>query len=560
MSPQKALSLLDHLLAAGRETEVVEWKEAKNSYDFDDLGKYVSALSNEANLRGVPCAWFIMGVNPDGKNIVGTNFKRDAAKLDALKHGVAQHVSNGPTFTEIIEINHPSGSRVLLFEIPAAPTGIPISWKGHFYGRDGESLVALNIEKIERIRNQTVDEDWSIEPCVGATVNDLDPGALNYAREQFARKNSRLAGDIAQWDDTTFLNKAKLARQGRITRAAIILVGRPESESFLTPAVAKITWILKDEHGKELDYAHFGPPWILNGEEAFHKIRNLRYRHMPDGSLFPIEVDKYDSWVLREALHNAMAHQDYTKHARVMLIEFPDRVLLENAGAFIPESVEAVITRDAPESRYRNRFLCDAMVSLNMIDTVGSGIRKMFQIQRDRYFPLPDYEIQPDRVSVSIMGRILDPNYVQHLVKELDLSLHEVMLLDKIQKKKAIAKDGARYLRAKNLIEGKYPRLHISSSVALLSKKKAAYLHNRGLDKRHYESLIIEHIRKFSAISRREANDLLISKLPDVLNSSQKMSKVHNILSSMVRLGVIRNIGTRAKPRYVLNDKGATIV
>ncbi|GMT42256.1 MAG: hypothetical protein IEMM0002_0667 [bacterium] len=551
MKPEEALSKLDELLRIGRETEVVEWKEAKYGYGSDDLGKYFSALSNEANLRGKQFAWFIMGIADDG-TIVGTNYRPDDKKRDSIKHENAEHVSSSLTFREIHEIAHPNGSRVLLFQIPAAPRGIPISWKEHYYGRDGSSLTGLNLEKIEAIRNQSVNEDWSIGICENANIEDLDPEAIRKAREQFVQKNERLAQESNQWDDATFLNKAKLIRQGKITRAAIILLGRPESESFLTPAVAKITWILKDEKGQELDYAHFGPPWILNGDEAYRRIRNLRYRHMPDGSLFPIEVDKYDSWVLREALHNCMAHQDYTKGESITLVEFPDKLLLENAGFFIPQSIEAVIERDAPESRYRNRFLYDAMVNLNMIDTIGSGIKKMFQIQMDRYFPLPDYDIRPNRVGVTIMGHILDPHYVQHLASELGLPLHDVMLLDKIQKGKPIKQKDVRRLRARNLVEGRSPRLHISSSIAALSKQQAVYLQNRGLDNQHYVQLVIEHIRKFERTTRRQADELLITKLPNVLDDKQKKDKVHNILSSMVRDGLIKNVGTRPKPNYII--------
>ena len=49
-------SLISH-----KESEVVEFKKAENSFDFDDLGKYLSALSNEANLRGLDFAWLIFG-------------------------------------------------------------------------------------------------------------------------------------------------------------------------------------------------------------------------------------------------------------------------------------------------------------------------------------------------------------------------------------------------------------------------------------------------------------------------------------------------------------------
>lgn len=179
----------------------------------------------------------------------------------------------------------------------------------------------------------------------------------------------------------------------------------------------------------------------------------------------------------------------------------------------------------------------------------------MFQVQRKRLFPLPDYDIEPDKVAVSILGRIIDSNYVQLLASKPELSLHDVVLLDSVQKGKSIKKGDAKFLRSKNLVEGRYPSLHISSSIAALSKQKAIYMHNRGLDKQHYVNLVMEHIREFGAITRKEADELLIPKLPDILDSKQKRSKVHNILSPMVRDGLILNVGSRPKPKYELVEK-----
>lgn len=124
---------LHHLLKNRAETEILEFKEAKNTYDFDKLGKYFSALSNEANLSNVREAWLIFGVN-DKRNIVGTQFRSNPAYLQSLKAEVANHTTNRITFIEIHEVMTESG-RVIMFQIPPAPNGLPIAWKGHFYGR-----------------------------------------------------------------------------------------------------------------------------------------------------------------------------------------------------------------------------------------------------------------------------------------------------------------------------------------------------------------------------------------------------------------------------------------
>lgn len=76
-------------------------------------------------------------------------------------------------------------------------------------------------------------------------------------------------------------------------------------------------------------------------------------------------------FIIREALNNAIAHQDYSCHGMINVIETEDRLLFTNLGSFIPDSIKSVLTTDAPEERYRNKFLVGAMVELYMVDTIG---------------------------------------------------------------------------------------------------------------------------------------------------------------------------------------------
>ncbi len=94
-----------------------------------------------------------------------------------------------------------------MFSIPPALRGIPLAWKGHYYARDGESLVPLNIEKIERIRRQATNEDWSKGICADATLDDLDIDAIARARELFKSLYPADAAKIDQWDDITFFEQ-----------------------------------------------------------------------------------------------------------------------------------------------------------------------------------------------------------------------------------------------------------------------------------------------------------------------------------------------------------------
>mgnify|MGYP003110135411 CR=1 FL=1 len=535
MSPEQRLQAL---LDGDGENEIVEFKEARRAFDFGKLGRYFSALSNEANLKGNDSAWLVFGVRDDHK-VVGTHFRDNHRALQSLKKEVADKTTNRHTFTDIHDVEHPAG-RVLLMEIPAAPQGIPVSWEGHYFGRDGASLGPLSLDEIERIRNQNRVCDWSAGICEGATLDDLDPEAISLARREFTTKNPRLANQINEWDDRTFLNKAKITIQGQVTRTAILLLGKQEASHFLNPATPILTWILKDRDGIEKDYEHFSCPLLVNANQAYRKIRNLKYRYIAEGSLFPEEVDQYDPFVIREPLNNAIAHQDYQLGGKITVIEFEDnRLCFSNPGSFIPGTVEKVIHSDAPESRYRNPFLAEAMVNLNMIDTIGSGIRKMFVTQKNRFFPLPEYQLDEGRVQVTITGRVLDLDYARKLAELPALSLNDIILLDRVQKRKPLSAEQIRHLKQQGLIEGRRPNLHISATVARKSGDKADYIRNRGFDDKHYRQLICEYIGQFGQAKRADIDRLLLDKLPDVLDEQQKANKIRNLLQSLKYQGLI---------------------
>mgnify|MGYP002629625128 CR=1 FL=1 len=428
-----------------------------------------------------------------------------------------------------------------------------MEFRGQGYCRAGTSKTKLanHPEKARRLWSQGV--DWSAAICEGASLADLDPEAIDKAREQFQIKHPNQAQELTTWDDRTFLNKARLLRQGAITHTAVLLLGRPEAATLLSPAVAKVSWILKDAGNHELDYAHIGPPFLLAGDQLLQRLRNLTVRAMPSGTLFPQELSQYDPWVLREALHNAIAHQDYLRHGRITVVEFPDRVLITNVGAFLPGTIRTVIEQDAPQELYRNPMLADAMVELNLIDTQGGGIKRMFETQRRRSFPLPDYDLTTsDRVQVTIPGRILDERYTQLLMQQPDLSLTHVILLDRIQKGLPISRDEHQQLKKQRLVEGRFPNLIVSASVAKATGDTARHIRERGFEKQYYLDLILQLVHEHGPVGRKEVDALLLPKLPERLSEEQKREKVHNLLQELRRAGRIERQGAKSAPLWAL--------
>lgn len=525
--------ILNSLLNLTTESEVVEFKEANNRYDKDKLGRYFSALANEANLQGLKHAWFVMGVKDD-KSIVGTSISEK--EVNEYKLEISNSTSPKCTYINVHRILK-DGKTVLMFEIPSAPTGQPIAWKGHWYGRDGESLGALNQVELDIIRAQSNQIDWSAIVIEEASIEDLSEEAIAFARIQYKEKNPRLRDEVDNWSNEVFLDKAKVTIKGKITNTAILLLGKAESEHFINPATARITWILKDKENIEKDYEHFYNPFILDVKDVSAKIRNLKYRYIKSDSLFPEEVDQYDPYIIREALNNCIAHQDYTLGGKIIVVENEDGFLtFTNSGKFIPVSVEEVVTSESPEPRYRNTFLVGAMVNFNMIDTIGSGIKRMYNIQRKKFFPLPEYDLSTNKVKVTIYGKVVDVNYARKVAEMPSLSLEDIIILDKVAKQKSISDEQARILKAKKLIEGRKPNYHISSNVASITGEKAGYMKQRGIDDKYCQKMILDYLNKFKQGTKKDFDELLLDKLPDVLDEKQKRNKVKNNLQALRKL------------------------
>lgn len=508
------------------------------------MGKYFSAISNESNLRNKQYGWIIFGIDDKTHIFTNTRFCSDN-NFNGIKKQISDNTTDNVSFIEIYNLEIDS-NRIIMFQVPAA-SGTPMNWKGFPYGRDGESLKPLNINKIEQIKS-TANYDWSRQIVENATIENLDKEAIKIAREQFKTKynGKSLAREIDKLSDIDFLNKCKITLNGKITYAAMLLLGKNDDDYLMGEYIPRMTWKLYDEKNV-IDYEHFGIPFIINIEKIKSKIRNLRYRYMVnDNTLFPNEVDQYDNYILRELLNNCIVHQNYRLKGIINVMEFSDKLIITNEGNFIPQNVENVLKDGYSSPYYRNQFLANAMVHLNMIDTVGSGIRRVYNIQKDKYFPLPDYDLSEiNRVKVVLYGKIIDENYSKILFEKTNLDISKVMLLDRIQKGNKITKEQSDYLKKEELIEGRYPNIYISSKIAKIVDEKDKYIYNSGLENDYYKKIIIKYIEEYGYATKKEIVKLLKDKLPSSLSDKNKVSRVRYLISLLKDDGIIYNSGRK---------------
>lgn len=553
--PSEMPSLIRALLA-DVETEVVEYKEAKQSFDFEKLGRYFSALSNEANLRNAECGWLLFGVT-DKREICGTAYRKEKRRpsigLRSLKHKITEGLNNGLTFEEIYEFDL-DGERVVAFQIPPCEFASPTTWRGIPWSREDSSLKEMPRFKLEAIWGQSR-PDWSKGASFEANLDDLDTDAVKFACERYIDKYAAKQPAITSLSEEEMLRKMGFLVHGHVTNAALVLLGRPESAAFLGGAAPRITWTLYSSEGRVEAYEHFDPPFILQVDRVLEKIRNERYRYFDSQlTLFPTLANKYDPEVIRELLHNAIAHQDYRNSGKINVLEYEDRLVFKNEGSFIPGSIEKAIEPGYKPPYYRNRLLADAMVKTEMIDQNAIGIRNVYEIQRGRMLPLPTYDLsEPSRVSVTVYGRVLDEAYTRLLASEPDMDLETVFMLDLVQKGNPITREQAKTLRSRGLVEGRYPKLTLSSRVAGIIGTHEEYVRQKGLDASICKELIVKLLRTRSC-TRAEIVSAISHALPEDMSGEQRKKHVSYLLQELRKERRIRPDGARGSAKWVIDE------
>ena len=551
MTTTDLIDLLYNLCSQPHEQQWLEFK--LNGTDHEQIGEYISAMSNGATLANKPFGYLVWGVENDTHKIKGTSFTFVNAKHgnQDLELWLRTYLEPKINF-DIFEFDC-EGKYIVLLRIPPAKSE-PTHFQRKSFVRVGSHKTELrkHPDWIRIIYNSQ--EDWSAKVVEKASITDIDPQALKVAREKFKEKNhdTTYFYQIDTWDDATFLDKARITIDRKITNTALLLLGKPESTHYLLPSVAEVTWKLDTE---EKAYEHFTAPFLLTTTQVMQRIRNIQVRFYPDFELLATTVNKYDTKSILEAIHNCVAHQDYSLQSRIIVTENVDKLVFTNAGNFFEGMPEEYCLGEKTPKRYRNTWLVNAMYGLGMIDRLGYGIHTLYVSQRNRFFPLPDYILSdPQEVIMYMYGQTIDENYSKLLIERRDLSLSKVTLLDKVQKKAPISDDSANLLRKENLIEGRKPNYFVGKEISQVTDKKAEYSKNKAFDKQQYFEWILKSIQEHGSMSRKDIDELLWNMLPAWMNAEQKSNRIKNLLTELRQEGKIANAGSDKISEWILKN------
>lgn len=526
-----------------------EWKEMKNLKNLfagDEKNDVISYVAAIANMEG---GHLVIGVQDKTLEIVGTDLSKFNLNAQSAVWKLLEHCTN--LSSEGLSIDEytteDSHKTVWIIHIPKHLPRRPVYAHKKAWQRVEDSLVEMTQERLAAILEEPVFEakDWSAEIVPNAVLTDLDELAVAKARVMFKKVHASKipAEEIDAWTVEELLSNSGIMIDGKLTRAAIILLGKPVSVFKLRPAVVEVTWTLRDERQEVVDYEHFTAPFILTVDQILSKIRNLTMRELPGGTLFPETMKQYDDYTIREALHNAIAHQDYTLQQRINFVENPGYLYYANGGSFIPGTLQNVLTTKGPQRYFRNECLCRAMVNFNMIDTVSRGIKKMFNEQWKRHFPMPDYEIDAlnKEVGVKIYGNTINEKYTELLKENNTLTLGDCILLDAVQKRHRISEKDVVALLNRGLLEGDTSEYNISLDIAKKTKQLPYYTHNRGLDKAKLQHMILQYLQNAGSVgAKRDAIfDYLRDVLPRNKTPEQQERMVGNILAEMKEAEIV---------------------
>ncbi len=390
-------------------------------------------------------------------------------------------------------------------------------------------------------------DDWTGNIVNGADLRNLDPGAVRAARAAFAERFPDRAEESVSLDDATFLTRAGVLKRGKVTVAALILLGKAGDR--MLPQSICIRWTLLDTDGTAVDSRVFEGPALLASTQAASMIRNWSCgTGIGEGRSV---VSAYRTSTLLEIIRNAVAHQDYVLGGTIDVVERENEsVTVVSMGSFSDRSPESFI-KGSPYGNPRNPFLYGAMAGIGAIPASCSGIRSMYLSQAYRRFPMPDFDIVGDRVAVKLSG-LRGGSYARVLDLRPDLDLKTVLDLDRVSKNRYVPDKRLKSLVRRGLVEiiGDLPCLASGAGQEVASEYVAGSERDAVLDLIHSKG----------AVTRADVVKVLASRDAKDLTEDQLRTKATNLLQTMKKEGLVAKVdGNTRSARYTLPDGNITV-
>lgn len=522
---------------------------------------YVTALCNEKG------GSLVIGMEDKYPHkVVGT--RQNENSTGELEANIYRDTGIRPKIYELYEDEAEKKGRVLVIDVPPRPAGTVFKFEDVPLMRVGEELKPMSDEVYLSIIQEN-EPDFSQQICRDATLDELDPDALSVLKGKYARKQNNPI--FLTLSNRQILSDLQLITDEGVTNAAVILLGK---EDFIKRVYPQASVMLEYRHSESQitfdNRISYSQPFFIMIDKLWHDIdlRNGKFQIKEGPYIF--DVPYFNEEVIRESINNAITHRDYTRHSETVIKQYPQKLIVTNAGGF-PHGVTIDNILTVP-STPRNRLLADVLSKTGIVERSGQGIDKIFYRTLSEGKEAPDYSgSDAFNVELILSAIIQDKAFAlfiesvqQNLAEDNKLSVFEIVVLDKIrrnEKTTALDKAVIKQLMDRNLIEkrGKTNGIHyiLCRSYYEFTGNTAEYSKKSDWNTSQVTSIIIPFLTKYNKAKMGDFVKLLDGHLTrrQVRVYIQHMVDQNILTASGKGYGTYYEISNNYKRNSVLIDK-----
>lgn len=530
-----------------KEGENFEFKEWKTGHNYEEFARYCCALANEGGGR------FILGVTDKRpRRVVGS---KAFPQPEQTRKKICQQI---PLAIDFEEIHHPDcspGSRVLVFEIPARPVGIPIKYDGRYWMRKEDSLTEMSEEKLREAFAES-GHDFSADICVGLTLDQLDPAAIEDFRRRWIAKANKaedklLAERLASLTHEQLVTDTEAVIDGNLTYAALILFGTAQAVGrHLAQAEIVIEYRSSDASGPAQDRQEYRKGFFCYYDDLWNRINLRNDKQDFQEGLFVHPISTFNERPVREAVLNAVSHRNYQLGGSIFIRQYPRRLEIDSPGGLpFGITLDNILDRQNP----RNRRIAEIFTRCGLVERSGQGMNLIYEELIKQSKPIPEWtRTDQYQVGLTMNGTVQDPafvRFVEKVSKETTaiFNTHDWMLLAAASRGEKFP-DGSESRAARLLDLGLIEKVKgrnymLSRKYHEFVGKKGAYTRKKGLDREQNLALLLKHI---------EENKATGSKLEELCQVLPALPTTHvqSLLRTLLRRKAARSVGRTNQGRW----------
>jgi hypothetical protein len=371
--------------------------------------------------------------------------------------------------------------------------------------------------------------DFSGRILSDSTEDDINKLEVYKLKEKLKARNPE--STLADMDDVAFLRDLALVKSDsgniKLTVAGLLFVGKEQAINRLLPQAEVIYLHYSESNLEEYDARlDMKAPIISVIDRLSEKIQDSNRIVNVQVGLFRLEIVDFPEKVFQEALLNALSHRDYQSQGAVYVKHYPDKIVIENPGAFLDGITENnIITHPSVP---RNKLIAETLQHLKYVQRTGQGVDIIFREMISSGKPFPEYKSYNDAVSLTIYSAIDDIDFVKFIANEENelsrsFSLSELMILRYLKDNRKITMSEAESLiqeardQAQNACNNlkRYGLIELSGNEYMLTakiydelKNSVDYTKDKAIQYIKAREMILEYIRDRGFINNELVREL----------------------------------------------------